>query len=159
MFMQEYNKYIEANKKMLVVDTPEKAEIIRKVLAGDTEETKKQHEFKRLKEEHERLLAKYRNLEINYEDVFEEFRLYRYEHENESDAITHYKAELEDTEFELACANRIIDGYKETVSKIITKIEDCMSCFEDDDDGYILKKCEFEYFMREIKKEYGVEVE
>lgn len=43
---------------------------------------------------------------------------------------------------------------RETVEQIFEEIEDCMRNFEDDDDGYLLKKCEFEYFMREIKKEY-----
>ena len=40
------------------------------------------------------------------------------------------------------------------VNKIFEKIENCMRDFEDDDDGYILKKCEFEFFMRELKNEY-----
>lgn len=52
------------------------------------------------------------------------------------------------------------EGYhkqNEVAREIFEKIEDCMSCFEDDDDGYLLKKCEFEFFMRELKKEiYGV---
>lgn len=42
----------------------------------------------------------------------------------------------------------------EVVKEIFEEIEDCMSCFEDDDDGYLLKKCEFEFFMRELKKKY-----
>ena len=48
---------------------------------------------------------------------------------------------------------------KETAKDIIQEIKDSMKCFEDDDDGYLLKKCEFEYFMREIAKKYRVEVE
>jgi hypothetical protein len=43
--------------------------------------------------------------------------------------------------------------------EIFEEIEECMSCFEDDDDGYLLKKCEFEYFMRELKKKYESEGE
>lgn len=42
----------------------------------------------------------------------------------------------------------------EVVAEVVTKIEYCMSLFEDDDDGYLLKKREFEFFMRELKKEY-----
>lgn len=38
--------------------------------------------------------------------------------------------------------------------EIFEEIETCMRDFEDDDDGYILKKCEFEFFMRELKKKY-----
>ena len=38
--------------------------------------------------------------------------------------------------------------------EIFEEIEECMSYFEDDDDGYLLKKCEFEYFMRELEKKY-----
>lgn len=48
-------------------------------------------------------------------------------------------------------------GYRkqsEVAREIFAEIEDSMSCFEDDDDGYLLKKCEFEFFMRELKKEY-----
>lgn len=48
-------------------------------------------------------------------------------------------------------------GYRkqsEVAREIFAKIEDSMSCFEDDDDGYLLKKCEFKFFMRELKKEY-----
>lgn len=48
-------------------------------------------------------------------------------------------------------------GYRkasEIVTEVSTKIEYCMSLFEDDDDGYLLKKREFEFFMRELKKEY-----
>ena len=47
---------------------------------------------------------------------------------------------------------------RETAREIIREIMDSMKCFEDDDDGYILKKCEFEYFMRELAKQHGVEV-
>ena len=48
---------------------------------------------------------------------------------------------------------------KDTVKEIIADVKNCMRCFEDDDDGYLLKKCEFEFFMREISKRKGVEVE
>lgn len=48
---------------------------------------------------------------------------------------------------------------KETTREIILEIKDSMKCYEDDDDGYILKKCEFECFIREIAKQHGVEVE
>lgn len=51
-------------------------------------------------------------------------------------------------------------GYRkqsEVAREIFEKIENCMSCFEDDDDGYLLKKCEFKFFMRELKKEYTEE--
>lgn len=41
-----------------------------------------------------------------------------------------------------------------TAQEIFAKVEACMRLFEDDDDGYILKKCEFEFFMKEIKMEY-----
>lgn len=37
---------------------------------------------------------------------------------------------------------------------VLAEVEESMRLFEDDDDGYILKKCEFEFFMREIKNEY-----
>lgn len=43
----------------------------------------------------------------------------------------------------------------EYARKIFAEIETCMKCFEDDDDGYLLKKCEFEFFMRELKKIYA----
>ena len=42
----------------------------------------------------------------------------------------------------------------EVARKIFQEIETCMRDFEDDDDGYLLKKCEFEFFMRELKKKY-----
>lgn len=48
-------------------------------------------------------------------------------------------------------------GYRkasDVAREIFADIETCMKNFEDDDDGYLLKKCEFEYFMRELKKEY-----
>lgn len=51
-------------------------------------------------------------------------------------------------------------GYRkqsDVAREIFREIEDCMSCFEDDDDGYLLKKCEFEFFMRELKKKYTEE--
>lgn len=51
-------------------------------------------------------------------------------------------------------------GYRnqsEVSREIFEEIEDRMSCFEDDDDGYLLKKCEFEFFMRELKKKYTEE--
>lgn len=51
-------------------------------------------------------------------------------------------------------------GYRkqnEVAKEIFEEIEDSMSCFEDDDDGYLLKKCEFKFFMRELKKEYTEE--
>lgn len=43
---------------------------------------------------------------------------------------------------------------QEVAREIFADIETCMKDFEDDDDGYILKKCEFEFFMRELKKKY-----
>ena len=43
------------------------------------------------------------------------------------------------------------------VENIFAEIETCMKDFEDDDDGYLLKKCEFEFFMREIKEKYAVQ--
>ena len=51
-------------------------------------------------------------------------------------------------------------GYRkqsEVTREIFEEIKDCMSCFEDDDDGYLLKKCEFEFFMRELEKKYTEE--
>lgn len=51
-------------------------------------------------------------------------------------------------------------GYRnqsEVAKEIFAEIEDSMSCFEDDDDGYLLKKCEFKFFMRELKKKYTEE--
>lgn len=51
-------------------------------------------------------------------------------------------------------------GYRkqsEVAREIFAEIEDSMSCFEDDDDGYLLKKGEFKFFMRELKKEYTEE--
>ena len=47
----------------------------------------------------------------------------------------------------------------EVAREIFEEIEDCMKDFEDDDDGYLLKKCEFEFFMRELKKKYTEEKE
>ena len=47
---------------------------------------------------------------------------------------------------------------KDTAKEIIAAVKDCMRGFEDDDDGYLLKKGEFEFFMREIAKLKGVEV-
>lgn len=49
------------------------------------------------------------------------------------------------------------DGYRkasDVAREIFEEIEYSMSLFEDDDDGYLLKKCEFEFFMRELKKKY-----
>ena len=43
---------------------------------------------------------------------------------------------------------------KQEKAKIFEEIEESMRCFEDDDDGYLLKKCEFEFFMRELKKKH-----
>ena len=43
---------------------------------------------------------------------------------------------------------------KRLAPSVLAEVEECMRAFEDDDDGYILKKCEFEFFMREIKNEY-----
>ena len=47
---------------------------------------------------------------------------------------------------------------EEVAREIFEEIETCMKNFEDDD-GYLLKKCEFEFFMRELKKEYAEEKE
>ena len=44
---------------------------------------------------------------------------------------------------------------KSEVENIFAEIETCMKDFEDDDDGYLLKKCEFEFFMLEIKEKYA----
>ena len=41
------------------------------------------------------------------------------------------------------------------MENIFAEIETCMKDFEDDDDGYLLKKCEFEFFMREVKEKYA----
>lgn len=57
------------------------------------------------------------------------------------------------TEGEFVCSYYDNAGYRKA-SEIFEEIEYCMSLFEDDDDGYLLKKCEFEYFMRELKKKY-----
>lgn len=38
--------------------------------------------------------------------------------------------------------------------EIFEDVKTCMKNFEDDDDGYLLKKCEFEFFMRELEKIY-----
>lgn len=46
----------------------------------------------------------------------------------------------------------------EYARKIFEEIETCMKNFEDDD-GYLLKKCEFEFFMRELKKKHTEEKE
>ena len=43
---------------------------------------------------------------------------------------------------------------KRLATSVLAEVEACMRAYEDDDDGYILKKCEFEFFMREIKDEY-----
>jgi hypothetical protein len=55
-------------------------------------------------------------------------------------------------------ADVVITNYakevKEYAREIFEEIEYSMSLFEDDDDDYILKKCEFEFFMRELKKKY-----
>ena len=57
-----------------------------------------------------------------------------------------------------ALKQRAIEKAKAEVAReIFAGIEDCMKSFEDDDDGYLLKKCEFEFFMRELKKEYTEE--
>lgn len=50
--------------------------------------------------------------------------------------------------------NKLENARAEVAREIFEEIETCMKDFEDDDDGYLLKKCEFEFFMREIKKEY-----
>mgnify|MGYP003560518706 CR=1 FL=1 len=55
--------------------------------------------------------------------------------------------------------NRIYGIRADVASEIFADIEDCMKSFEDDDDGYLLKKCEFEFFMRELKKIYAEEKE
>ena len=44
---------------------------------------------------------------------------------------------------------------KSEVENIFAEIETCMKDFEDDEDGYLLKKCESEFFMREIKEKYA----
>lgn len=51
---------------------------------------------------------------------------------------------------------RLIAETREKVAReIFEEIENCMKYFEDYDDGYLLKKCEFEFFMRELKKKYA----
>ena len=72
-----------------------------------------------------------------------------------------------ESEHEYQCEKSYFEGVekgrekavKDTAKEIIDDVKDCMRCFEDDDDGYLLKKCEFEFFMREIAKRKGVEVE
>lgn len=54
---------------------------------------------------------------------------------------------------------QLAEARKETAKEIIATVKSCMQDFEDDDDGYILKKCEFEFFMRELAKQLGVEVD
>ena len=49
---------------------------------------------------------------------------------------------------------KIAEAKAEVAREIFEEIEDCMKCFEDDDDGYLLKKCEFEFFVREIRDKY-----
>lgn len=62
---------------------------------------------------------------------------------------------------DLIASNKVIEAEtrKETAKEIIATVKSCMQDFEDDDDGYILKKCEFEFFMRELAKQLGVGVE
>lgn len=65
------------------------------------------------------------------------------------------KAEERHNELTMQIAQIALKNEKiEVARKIFEEIEDSMSCFEDDDDGYLLKKCEFEFFMRELKKKY-----
>lgn len=61
---------------------------------------------------------------------------------------------------DLIASNKVIEAEtrKETAKEIIATVKSCMQDFEDDDDGYILKKCEFEFFMRELAKQLGIEV-
>ena len=60
----------------------------------------------------------------------------------------------------LVCAEKVEEAAnKKTAKEVLKEVRDAMKCFEDDDDGYLLKKCEFEYFMRELAKRCGVEVE
>lgn len=54
--------------------------------------------------------------------------------------------------------DKIIKARKQAIKEVLERVNDCMRDFEDDDDGYILKKCEFKFFMREIAKEFGVEL-
>ena len=50
--------------------------------------------------------------------------------------------------------NMAVKQAKQELARVmIDEFENCMRDFEDDD-GYLLKKCEFEFFMRELKKEY-----
>lgn len=76
-----------------------------------------------------------------------------------NDCITEFVTDVGDVYIDdEATAQKMFDkGYRkqsEVAKEIFAEIEDSMSCFEDDDDGYLLKKCEFEFFMRELKKEY-----
>ena len=59
--------------------------------------------------------------------------------------------------FERNCKKYDYRKQSDVAREIFGEIEDRMSCFEDDDDGYLLKKCEFEFFMRELKKKYTEE--
>lgn len=53
--------------------------------------------------------------------------------------------------------SKVKKSKSDVATEIFEEIETCMKDFEDDDDGYILKKCEFEFFMRELKKKYPEE--
>lgn len=50
--------------------------------------------------------------------------------------------------------SKVKKSKSDVAREIFAEIEACMKDFEDDDDGYILKKCEFEFFMREIRDKY-----
>lgn len=54
--------------------------------------------------------------------------------------------------------NKYKQTRKETAKEIIANLKRCMQAYEDDDDGYLLKKCEFKSFMLELAKQYGTEV-
>ena len=77
------------------------------------------------------------------------------------------KSELEKAELDVEVLGAELSRYTENLMQmreqdkrniareIFEEIETCMKDFEDDDDGYLLKKCEFEFFMREIKEKYA----
>lgn len=70
------------------------------------------------------------------------------------------KAEEQHNELTMEMAKKALANAKAEVAReIFEEIKICMKNFEDDDDGYLLKKCEFEFFMRELKKKYTEEPE
>lgn len=66
--------------------------------------------------------------------------------------------ERAETQIEMMPAADVVPK-SEVAREIFEEIETCMKNFEDDDDGYLLKMCEFEFFMRELKKKYTENIE